>query len=151
MTDHLTSSLEVEARCTRILRSFLTGERLVDITPDLSPRVLVRTPTFRTATRRAALLAIQDGVLCGESLTEVALTVAHLDVAWPRAHLEWGLSGRFTSPSFVDDDRLIEPTGALVDLRGILSITFAGPVAVGVTCYYDQLHLLRQMEQERST
>lgn len=58
----------------------------------------------------------------------------------------WRASARFVRPAFLDDDQLLEPTGAVVRLAGAMSMAFTpARRAERIRCYYDRLALITQM------
>ena len=63
-------------------------------------------------------------------------------------YVEWHLEGRFNNPGFLNDDVLIEPSGALVEASGVLVVVFRHNRATHIRCYYDGLGLLEQVVRQ---
>jgi hypothetical protein len=77
------------------------------------------------------------------------LDVTHMSATQARVFVEWRLTARFTSPAFIDNDLLIEPSGRLLETAGVEVVVFAGDHVVAVNCYYDDLALFEQVITSR--
>lgn len=135
----------VERLCLGILRAVLLGEDPSPLRGQLAPRLITWSPHLFTVSRDQLLTSLDAAELAGEMLTEETIEATNIDVADPRVYVEWRLTARFTSPGFVDDNLLVEPTGRLLETAGVLVVTFAGDQVVSAHCYYDDLALLEQL------
>jgi hypothetical protein len=142
-------AVDVGGLCVRILRGVLLGEDLTPVRRHLATDIVVWTPHVFTISRDQLLTSIDAAELEGDTLSEVALEATHTGVDQARVYVEWRLTARFTSPGFIDDDLLIEPTGRLLETAGIEVVTFAGDHVTSVHCYYDDLALLEQLITSR--
>jgi hypothetical protein len=114
-----------------------------DLEPALDPAFVLWSPRLRTSSRAETMEALlQDD---DDTLTERAVVIEGADASPPRLYLEWRLSGRFANPCFIDDDVLIEPTGRLVTLAGLLVLEVRDTTLVEAHCYFDDLALLEQL------
>lgn len=126
-----------------LLATPLTHRELARLEADVDEMVDVWTPGCHLRSRfelTSFLLAGDDAI--GELEVDVVETV----VTGHTVLLEWVATGRVTGPAFLDDDELIEPTGAVVRVGGVLCVHFGGGErATRVACYYDRLGLIEQM------
>ena len=113
-----------------------------------------RTPTETSTTapiiatavgRNATLGSFGRSDADGGALAEITVDIVNVDIARCHVYVEWKLTGRFTNPCFVDDDLMIEPTGRLVELSGVLVTTIADGRATVTNCHYDDMALLEQL------
>lgn len=104
--------------------------------------VEVWTPSVHTRSRFefVSLLAGSD-----DAIREITVSTGDASVGGSSVLLEWSATGRFAGPLFLDDDRLVEPTGGVIEVAGGFVAAFDGERAVGLRLYYDQLTLLAQM------
>lgn len=133
------------ALSTEMVAALFTGEFSASLTDWMDPDIAVWSPTVTADGRDATLGAFVRGDADGDTLAEIDVEFANVDIAGCHVYVEWSLSGRFTNPCFVDEDLLIEPTGRLVELSGVLVTTIANGRAVDVHCYYDDMALLEQL------
>jgi ketosteroid isomerase-like protein len=96
-----------------------------------------------TATSRAAMQAALG--VPEISLTDVAIVLLSLDTVGDRLMAEWRLDATFRSALLFDDDVLIEPTGAGVELTGASVAEFRGPRICRFRHYFDDSELLDQI------
>ena len=122
-----------------------TAPTLADVEAALCPDVVVWTPTLHAGDRATALQMLGTAELTRDALSDVMIEVQPADIVGSRAYLEWRLTGRFAHPLFLDDDLLLEPTGRLVEVSGVLVVTFTGDRIAAAHCYYDDLALLEQL------
>ena len=87
----------------------------------------------------AALLESDDAI------TDVRVSILGTSSVDSTVYVEWHLEGRFNNPGFLNDDVLIEPSGALVEASGVLVVVFQHDRATEIRCYYDGLGLLEQV------
>jgi hypothetical protein len=123
----------------------LTGESPDDLSDRLQPDVVMWSPAAHSRSRDVALAEIAAVTSPAETLSELSLVTTGVDVVLPHVYLEWRLSGRVTGPCFVDDDLLLEPSGRLVELAGVLVTTITDGRVASAHCYYDDVALLEQM------
>lgn len=102
----------------------------------------VWTPAIHTASRFELVTLLMSA---DDAISEVTVSLEAWSAGRSTVLVEWRASGRFTAPAFLDDDRLVEPTGDVVRVAGATSTTFVERRAIEMRCYYDQLSLLRQM------
>jgi hypothetical protein len=103
----------------------------------------VWTPALHT-TSRFELLAVLNGL--DDAITDVAVTFTDAVHTGSTALLAWIASGRFSHPAFLDDDHLVEPSGAVIRIAGATSVSFtADHRADRIRCYYDRLGIVEQM------
>ena len=143
------ASDDVADLCVDLLRGVLLGEDLTRVRRHLAPDVVTWSPHLFAISRDQLFTTIDAAELVGETLTEVALDVTHVSSTHARVYVEWRLTARFTSPGFINDDLLIEPTGRLLETAGVEVVMFARNRVVSVHCYYDDLALLEQLITSR--
>jgi ketosteroid isomerase-like protein len=80
-----------------------------------------------------------------DALTDVVLTVDHLDVIGDKAIAEWHATAAFTDPLLVEEDVLIEPTGRQLALAGMSVAEFDGEQIRWLRNYFDDSAFLEQM------
>jgi ketosteroid isomerase-like protein len=95
------------------------------------------------ATSRAAVQAALG--VPEVSLTDVAIVLLSLDAVGDRLMAEWRLDATFRSALLFDDDVLIEPTGAAVELTGASVAEFRGERICRFRHYFDESELLDQI------
>ena len=125
----------------RALTSALTGD--VDTLDELvTDDVAAWSPNMVTRSRRelAGALWSRD-----EVLTEIEVTIDALDVVGNKAIAEWRAAARFSVPFLLQEDLLIEPTGARVQLAGVTVAEFRGNKIRSLRSYFDDSALLEQM------
>lgn len=107
------------------------------------------TPALHTTSRFELVSALGS---IDDAITDVTVAVADAAQSGSSVHLAWLASGRFSRPAFLDDDHLIEPTGAVVKVAGATRMSFTvGLRAERISCYYDRLSLVEQMLTPGST
>jgi hypothetical protein len=136
---------DVGELCVGILRGVLLGEDLSRVHNRLAPDLVAWSPHLFAVSRDQLLSRGDAADGAGATLTEVALDVTDVRAIHDRVYVEWRLTARFTSPEFIDDNLLIEPTGRLLETAGIQVVSFRGDVVVAVHCYYDDLALFEQL------
>jgi hypothetical protein len=94
-------------------------------------------------TSRTALVA----ALCGadDSIAEIHVSITGEAVTDTTSFLEWRLTGQFANAGFVDDDVLVEASGAPVSAAGVMVLTFAGERVIALRCYFDARALDEQL------
>jgi hypothetical protein len=142
-------SPEIADLCVLLLRGILLGEDLTRARGHLAPDMTTWSPHFFAISRDQLLASIEVAELEGETLSEVLLEVTHMGATQARVFVEWRLTARFTSPGFIDDDLLIEPTGRLLETAGVEVVRFARNRVTSVNCYYDDLALFEQLISSR--
>jgi hypothetical protein len=103
----------------------------------------VWTPVLHT-TSRFELVSVLAGL--DDSIGDLVVTFSDAVESGSTVFFAWRASGRFVRPAFLDDDHLLEPTGAVIRLAGAISLAFTiGRRAERIRCYYDRLALITQM------
>lgn len=129
--------------------ALLTGEFSESLIEWMDPNIVVWTPTVTASGRGATLDAFRSDDPDGDTLTEITIDAVNVDMTTCHIYVEWRLTGRFTNACFVDDDRVVEPTGRLAELSGVLVATVADGCATAVNCYYDDMAILEQLVTDR--
>ena len=120
---------------------------IAELAERVAEDVVVWSPCVSTQSKAELVAALLDG---DDALTDVVVSILGTSTSDDTVHLEWRLQGRFNNAGFVNDDLLVEPSGALVDATGALVVEFDGERATHIRCYYDSLGLLEQViEPER--
>lgn len=125
----------------RALESALVGD--VDTLDGLvTDDVAAWSPNMFAASRGelAAALRPRD-----EVLTDIEVVIDAIDVVGDKAIAEWCASATFSIPCLLQDDVLIEPTGARVALAGVTIGEFRGALICSLRSYFDDSALLEQM------
>ena len=73
------------------------------------------------------------------------VTIDALDVVGHKAIAEWRASARFSLPLLLQEDLLIEPTAARVELAGVTVAEFRGTKISRLRSYFDDSAVLEQM------
>lgn len=111
------------------------GEVVTDDVAAWSPNMVARS--------RAELI---DALLShDEVLTDVDVVIDGLDVVGDKGIAEWRATATFSFPFLLDEDLLIEPTGARLTLAGVTIAEFRGTKISGLRSYFDDSALLEQM------
>jgi hypothetical protein len=142
----LTRRLEIGRFLVHLL---LGGARAVDdpvseLEACVDEQVVAWSPST-CVTSRIALVA----ALCAadDSIAEIRVSITGEAVTDTTSFLEWRATGRFANVGFLDDDVLVEASGALVSSAGVMALTFAGERVVGIRCYFDARALDEQLLQ----
>jgi hypothetical protein len=77
-----------------------------------------------------------------DSLADIELVVVALDAISDKLIAEWRLEAMFTRPVLLDDNVLIEPTGAVARLTGASVAEFRGRRIRAFRHYFDDSELL---------
>jgi len=104
--------------------------------------VVVWSPCVCTTSRAALVAALLEG---DDAITEVEVAILGTSATEATVHVEWHLRGRFSNVGFLNDDVLVEPSGAAVVASGVLVVEFRQEVALDIRCYYDELGVLEQV------
>ncbi len=137
-------TLDSAKELTRTLLSHGDGDdALAQLEAALDEHVDVWTPALHT-TSRFELVSVLDGL--DDAIGDVRVRFTESALAGSITFLGWQATGRFVRPAFLDDDHLLEPSGAVIRLAGAASLSFtAGGRAERIRCYYDRLALIEQM------
>lgn len=129
---------------TRILLSDGTDDvALARLQAGVDENVDVWTPALHTTSRFDLVSALVD---VDDAIADVRVTFTESSHAQSTTFLGWKATGRFARPAFLDDDHLLEPSGAVIRLAGATSVSFtAGRRADRIRCYYDRLGLIEQL------
>jgi hypothetical protein len=138
-------TVEVAEGVTRILLGVTPAdeETLGRLEAWVEEHVDVWSPVMHTRSRSelVEVLASLD-----DAVGDVAVTFTDRLEERSRVLLTWMASGRFIRPAVVDDDRLLEPTGAVLRAVGATSVHVSGGGRVDrVRCYFDRLSVLEQV------
>lgn len=119
-------------------------------TPDIVARVEagvdenlhVWTPFLSVISRCEFVAALVEG---DDAIADVVVDISGDGIAGSCVYLEWRLTGRFVNAGFLNDDVLVEPSGAIVECSGIAIFEFSHGWATRIHCSYDALSLLEQL------
>lgn len=142
--DSIPNRMESACRITRtLLATRVSDHNLAVLRSDLDDRVEVWTPALHLRSRDELLSVLDDP---DDAFSEINVVVSHAVATQSTVLVEWRATGRFAGPLFLEGDELIEPTGAVIGLGGVLSLSSAhGSAITRVCCYHDRLALLEQM------
>jgi hypothetical protein len=136
---------------TNLTRSLLgdacDGRPLAWLEAAVDEQVDLWTPALHTTSRFELISAVAN---IDDAITDVVVTVTDAAHAGSTTLLAWVATGRFSHPAFLDDDRLIEATGAVIRVAGATSVSCTGDHrAERIRCYYDRLAIVEQMMVQR--
>jgi ketosteroid isomerase-like protein len=80
-----------------------------------------------------------------EAFSDIELEVSPLDVSGDRACVEWTARMTHSGPLAIDDDVVIDPTGARVTLNGVTVAEFDGERIRSFRQYWDEAALREQI------
>ena len=106
--------------------------------------VRCQSPALLTTSRTELVSALVDG---DDAVTNVSVTLSDLALVGSTSFVEWRLWGRFTHPTFLDDDVMIEASGRPVTAVGAMVLSFDGDRVAEIRCYYDPADLDAQLLQ----
>jgi len=115
---------------------------LTELEASVAEDVVVWSPCVCTTSRTDLVAALLEG---DDAITDVDVTILGASATESTAHVEWHLQGRFNNAGFLNDDVLIEPSGATVAVSGVLVVEFRQSLARHIRCYYDELGVLEQV------
>jgi len=131
-----------------LARVLLCGHRadsndLAHLEAGVDEYVDVWTPALHTRSRFELVTALADA---DDAICDVSVRFTDAASAPRSALLAWLATGRFARPVILDDDHLIEPTGGVIRLAGVTTVSFtASRRADRIRCYYDRVSLIEQM------
>ena len=99
-------------------------------------------PSFHASSRAELVRAL---VASDDSITGITVELVDECRSGSTSFVEWTAVGRFANAWFLEDDRLVEPSGAPVGVAGVLTLRFRDRRISHIRCFYDQLGLLEQM------
>jgi ketosteroid isomerase-like protein len=79
------------------------------------------------------------------AFSEIEIEVSPLDVSGERACVEWVVTLTHSGPLAMDDETVIEATGARVNLHGVTVAEFSGDKIASFRQYWDEVELLAQL------
>jgi hypothetical protein len=124
--------------------------RMRSLVPELEAsvdeNVTVWSPCVCTTSRTELVAALLDS---DDAITDVEISIIGTSTIDSTVYVEWHLEGRFNNPGFLNDDVLVEPSGAVVEESGVLVVVFHHNRATHIRCYYDGLGLLEQVVHPR--
>jgi hypothetical protein len=118
------------------------GELVADLEANVDEDVVVWSPCVSTRSRTQLVTALLEG---DDSISDVRVSILGTSRSGTTVYVEWGLEGHFDNAGFLNDDVLIEPSGATVEATGVCVIEFRHNRAIRIRCYYDGLSLLEQV------
>jgi hypothetical protein len=130
----LTHALLSDARSVR--------DSLAELEASVDEEVVVWSPCMSSSSRTDLVAALVDS---DDAITDVRVTILGTSTVGSTVYVEWHLEGRFNNAGFINDDVLVEPSGATVEAAGVLVIAFRQTRATHIRCYYDGLSLLEQV------
>jgi hypothetical protein len=113
-----------------------------DLEASVDEDVVVWSPCVSTRTRTELVTALLES---DDAISDVAVSILGTSRSGSTVYVEWGLEGHFDTAGFLNDDLLIEPSGATVQATGVCVIEFRHHRAFRIRCYYDGLSLLEQV------
>jgi hypothetical protein len=135
---------EIARFLTRVLLT--DTPRMAEVLPDLEASVEedveVWSPCVSTRSRTELVTALLEG---DDSISDVRVSILGTSRSASTVYVEWGFEGHFDNAGFLNDDVLIEPSGATVEATGVCVIEFRHHRAIRIRCYYDGLSLLEQV------
>ena len=121
---------------------------VAELEASVDENVEVWSPCVSTQSRTELVAALLEG---DDALTDVGISILGTSTSETAAgatvFVEWRLEGRFNNAGFLNDDVLVEPSGATVEATGVLVIVFHHDRATHIRCYYDGIGLLEQVVQ----
>jgi SnoaL-like protein len=118
------------------------AEVIADLEASVDEDVVVWSPCVSTRSRTELVTALLES---DDSISDVAVSILGTSRSGSTVYVEWGLEGHFANVGFLNDDMLIEPSGATVEATGVCVIEFRHHRAIRIRCYYDGLGLLEQV------
>ena len=115
---------------------------VAELEASVEENVTVWSPCVSTRTRTELVTTLLEG---DDAITHVAVSILDTSTSGSTVYVEWRLEGRFDNAGFLNDDVLVEPSGATVEATGVLVIVFRNNRASHIRCYYDGLSLLEQV------
>jgi hypothetical protein len=143
------SPAEVARFLAHVLLTDSAGMRSViaELEASVDENVVVWSPCVSTRSRTELVAALIDG---DDAITDVRVSILGTSTSpgtppHTTVYVEWRLEGRFNNAGFLNDDLLVEPSGATVEATGVLVIVFRHHRATHIRCYYDGIGLLEQV------
>jgi ketosteroid isomerase-like protein len=81
----------------------------------------------------------------GGAFSDLVLDVSPVEISGERACVEWVVTLTHSGPFALDDETVIEPTGARVKLHGVTVAEFAGDKIASFRQYWDEVELHAQL------
>ena len=106
--------------------------------------VRCQSPSLHTTSRTELVSALVNG---DDAVTNVSVTLSDVALVGSTSFVEWRMWGRFTHPTFLDDDVMIEPSGRPVTAMGTMVLSFDGDRVAEIRCCYDPIELDAQLLQ----
>jgi hypothetical protein len=137
----MASNAERAAALVRALESSIMGDSTV-IADLYTDDVKGWAPAL--AVSSAAELAVELEDRTG-AFSDLQLDVTPFDVAGDRACVEWVVTLTHSGPLELDDDVVLEPSGARVTLHGVTVAEFDGDRIASFRQYWNEAELLEQL------
>jgi hypothetical protein len=123
------------------VRATITDEPL-ELSTIFCDDVVARTPTTTVRSRAELEIYCQAG---DDALEIVEVRIEGIDLVGDKAIAEWRVTAVFRRPFLLGDDRLVEPTGRVVELAGVTIAEFEGDRIRAFRHYFDDAALFEQM------
>ena len=124
--------------------------RMRSLVPELEAsvdeNVVVWSPCVCTTSRTDLVAALLES---DDAISDVGVSIIGTSTVDSTVYVEWHVEGRFNNAGFLNDDVLIEPSGAVIEESGVLVVVFHHNRATHIRCYYDGLGLLEQVVRPR--
>jgi hypothetical protein len=114
----------------------------IDLAAVTTDDLVTWTPNLLTRTRAELVEALRPR---DDVLADLEISFETVDVTGVRGVVEWTARATFAFPLLLDEDLLIEPTGARVVLAGATIAEFRGSQVCALRFYFDDAALLEQM------
>ncbi|WP_040492114.1 nuclear transport factor 2 family protein [Ilumatobacter nonamiensis] len=131
------------AVCRTLLSTRTSDGDLRHLEAALEELVVVWTPAVCLRSRSEVVRALADA---DDALGEVVVVFDSSASTGSSVFVEWVATGRFTGPALLNDDELVEPSGAVIRVGGAMQLSFQdGQHVSEIHCYYDRLGLTEQL------
>jgi ketosteroid isomerase-like protein len=120
---------------------------IAELEASVDENVVVWSPCVSTRSRTELVAALLEG---DDAITDVAVSILGTSTSPgsppnTTVYVEWRLEGRFNNAGFLNDDLLVEPSGATIEATGVIVTVFRHNRATHIRCYYDGVSLLEQV------
>jgi len=113
-----------------------------ELEASVDERVVVWSPCLYTTSRTELVAALLDS---DDAVSDIDVSIVGEASARSTVHVEWRIVGRFDHVGLLNDDVLVEPSGARVECGGVLVMDFDDRRATRIRCFHDELGLLEQV------
>jgi ketosteroid isomerase-like protein len=137
----MSSNAERAAALVRGIEASITGDSSV-IAELYTDDVEGSSLTLRVTSAAELAVEFEDRV---EAFSDIELQVNALDVGGDAACVEWVATATHSGPFVLDDDVVIDATGARLTLQGVTVAEFDGDRIRRFRQYWDEVALLEQL------